>query len=104
MLTGLETALLAGGTALVGALVSAILSMITLGRNAMTGKNGSKLADHKLDDLKAGQAEMRTVFTNHISDLADALGDVADGMNKMATEQVVTNTILKERLPRRGDS
>ena len=104
MLTGLETALLAGGTALIGAAVSAIIAMVSSGRSRVNGRNGNKVIEHKLDDLKAGQTEMTKVFANHISGLDAALNSVADSMNEMATTQAITNVILKERLPRRGDS
>lgn len=112
MLTGLETALLAGGTALIGASVSAILALVTFGRRTMNGgKNGSKLADHKLDDLKTGQIEIATLLANHMSSLSSSLDGVAASntaiavaVNDMAAKQEITNVILNERLPHGGGS
>ena len=107
MLTGLETTLLAGGTALVGAAVTAIIAMVTQKRNG--GKNGSKLADHKLDDLKDEHTEIASLLANHMSGLSTSLDrltnsntKIAEAVSKMAAKQDITNVILKERLPRGG--
>lgn len=109
MLTGLETTLLASGTALVGALVTAILAMVTQKRNG--GKNDTKLDDHKLDDLKDGQSEIASLLANHMSGLSSSLDGItasntkiAEAVSGMAAKQDITNVILKERLPRGGGS
>lgn len=91
-LTGLEVSLISGGAALIGSTVTAIIAMIR-----GNGKSSSFNSEDRFDDVIAGQSNIMLALTNHVSDLSKSISN-------MVTEQKVTNTLLKERLPRRGDN
>lgn len=97
MLTGLETTLLSGGTALIGATVTAIIALIRSG--IMSPKNSASAGhwDDQFDKIEKGQTEQMVAITNHVSGLQDEIRD-------MVGEQKITNVLLRERLPRRGSS